>query len=97
MLLNRCKPSNLKLLSTTASTAPKVKKNINSVIEQLEKDQNDFKKNYLMDAGAYPVAGILAFACVFCAVFMGRTLVVSHDVRMSPSKRQAIIREHREP
>merc|ERR1711957_810775 len=70
LIIPRCKPSNLKLLSTTASKAPKVKKNINSVIEQLEKDQSDFKKKLFNGRWRIPCCWNSCFClCFLCGLY----------------------------
>eukprot|EP00566_Odontella_aurita_P001012 CAMPEP_0113537534 /NCGR_PEP_ID=MMETSP0015_2-20120614/6878_1 /TAXON_ID=2838 /ORGANISM="Odontella" /LENGTH=92 /DNA_ID=CAMNT_0000437037 /DNA_START=71 /DNA_END=349 /DNA_ORIENTATION=- /assembly_acc=CAM_ASM_000160 len=51
-----------------------------------------FKKNWLQDAGAYPVMAILTFACAFCATVGTRCLATNTDVRINMQKRQQLVR-----
>eukprot|EP00563_Minutocellus_polymorphus_P007998 CAMPEP_0181021080 /NCGR_PEP_ID=MMETSP1070-20121207/791_1 /TAXON_ID=265543 /ORGANISM="Minutocellus polymorphus, Strain NH13" /LENGTH=92 /DNA_ID=CAMNT_0023097933 /DNA_START=32 /DNA_END=310 /DNA_ORIENTATION=+ len=44
------------------------------------------------EVGAYPVIGILVFACGFCSWRMAYCAKNNTDVRIAPSKRQQLIR-----
>lgn len=51
------------------------------------------KKHWVSDAGAYPVMGIIVFACGFCSWRLAVSSS-SPDVRIMPSARQNLIRPH---
>jgi hypothetical protein len=44
------------------------------------------------DTGAYPVMGVIAFACAFCAVYGGWFMAKSPDVRLAKRDRKAPMR-----
>lgn len=50
------------------------------------------KHNWLSDAGAYPVMGVIVFACVFCAGCCTRCLLANPDVRIDKKKRMSHLR-----
>jgi hypothetical protein len=52
----------------------------------------EFKHNWLSDAGAYPVIGIISFALVFCAGVCTRCLLTNPDVRIDKKKRMSTLR-----
>ena len=47
---------------------------------------------WLADAGAYPVIFTLSFACVFAASFITYCAVKNPDVRITPGRRQQLLR-----
>eukprot|EP00541_Cyclophora_tenuis_P019517 CAMPEP_0116565308 /NCGR_PEP_ID=MMETSP0397-20121206/13825_1 /TAXON_ID=216820 /ORGANISM="Cyclophora tenuis, Strain ECT3854" /LENGTH=89 /DNA_ID=CAMNT_0004092065 /DNA_START=1 /DNA_END=270 /DNA_ORIENTATION=- len=47
---------------------------------------------WLSDPGAYPIMAILALACTGCTAYGSYNLFCSPDVRISPSKRESIVR-----
>mmetsp|Transcript_2406 Transcript_2406/g.4205 ORF Transcript_2406/g.4205 Transcript_2406/m.4205 type:complete len:93 (-) Transcript_2406:627-905(-) len=51
-----------------------------------------FKKNWLSDAGAYPVMAIVTFACCFCGAVGTTCLAANPDVRINMQKRQQLVR-----
>lgn len=51
----------------------------------------DFKV-WTSDAGAYPVMGVLAFACLVSASYGTYNLLNSPDIRIQPSKRESVVR-----
>merc|ERR1712029_755131 len=60
----------------------------------LKQEGNDsFKKNWLMDKGAYPIIVILGFACSFCAWCGVTCLAKNPDVQISPGKRNKVVRD----
>lgn len=52
----------------------------------------EFKKNWLSDAGAYPIMAIVVVACIGCAAKCTHYLVKHPDARIAPSKRGALLR-----
>ena len=52
----------------------------------------DDLKVWAREVGAYPIIGILAFACGFCTWRMCNCAATNTDVRIVPSKRQQLIR-----
>ena len=55
--------------------------------------EGSFKENWLSDAGAYPVIFIISFAGLFCFGVGSRCLLQNPDVRITPKRRNAIIRD----
>jgi len=53
---------------------------------------NEFKQNWLMDVGAYPVMGVICFAVGFCGFVCTRCLLTNPDVRIDKSKRTSTLR-----
>ena len=51
-----------------------------------------FKKNWLSDPGAYPVLVVLGVACTGCTVYGFYNLLNSPDVRITPTKRESVVR-----
>lgn len=47
---------------------------------------------WLSDPGAYPVIFVLSFACAFAVGFIGYNVVANPDVRITPGRRQAMMR-----
>ena len=52
----------------------------------------DDLKVWAREVGAYPIIGILAFACGFCSWRLATCAATNTDVRIVPSKRQQLIR-----
>ena len=52
----------------------------------------EFKNNWLMDRGAYPVMFIIGFAVCFCTTVGTRCLLTNPDVRIDRAKRQSVLR-----
>ncbi|CAN0035180.1 unnamed protein product, partial [Choristocarpus tenellus] len=42
---------------------------------------------------AWPVIGVISFACVFCAYWGVKTLATNPEVRISKKERSSILRE----
>lgn len=56
-------------------------------------NMKDLKNSiWLADAGAYPVIFTLGFACVFAASFITYCAVKNPDVRITPGRRQQLLR-----
>lgn len=56
-------------------------------------NMNELKNSiWLADAGAYPVIFTLGFACVFAASFITYCAVKNPDVRITPGRRQQLLR-----
>lgn len=51
-----------------------------------------FKEAWLSDPGAYPVMGVIAFACVFSTGYGLYVMFTHPDARLLGSKRKAIFR-----
>lgn len=47
---------------------------------------------WLSDPGAYPVIFVLTFACGFAGSFIAYCLIDNPDVRITPGRRQQLIR-----
>ena len=58
-------------------------------------DTANFTKNWLSEPGAWPVMGVVVFACAVCAGRLGHALATVPDVRITPTARQTLIRPHR--
>ncbi|TFJ88048.1 hypothetical protein NSK_000402 [Nannochloropsis salina CCMP1776] len=54
-----------------------------------------FGATWLGDKGAWPVIGIIGGALVFCGSFISNKIMFHPDVRITPSKRNADIRDWR--
>jgi len=55
--------------------------------------EGSFKKNWLSDAGCYPIVVIMGFALTFCGSVSLTCLTSNPDVRIMPSKRNSVLRE----
>lgn len=59
----------------------------------IPKNFNELRNNiWLSDPGAYPVMIVVGFACTMCASYMGYCLAKGPDVRITPGRRQQLIR-----
>mmetsp|Transcript_27929 Transcript_27929/g.42971 ORF Transcript_27929/g.42971 Transcript_27929/m.42971 type:complete len:90 (-) Transcript_27929:122-391(-) len=58
----------------------------------VHKGQRTFVQNYLSDAGAYPVIGVVAIACAGCVGYLSYNILYNPDIRYAPSKRQSLVR-----
>eukprot|EP00578_Thalassiosira_sp_NH16_P022574 CAMPEP_0181095402 /NCGR_PEP_ID=MMETSP1071-20121207/10498_1 /TAXON_ID=35127 /ORGANISM="Thalassiosira sp., Strain NH16" /LENGTH=80 /DNA_ID=CAMNT_0023177777 /DNA_START=441 /DNA_END=683 /DNA_ORIENTATION=- len=47
---------------------------------------------WLSDIGAYPIIGVLTFACGFAGSFIAWTAMCSPDVRITTGRRQQLLR-----
>mmetsp|Transcript_4494 Transcript_4494/g.5734 ORF Transcript_4494/g.5734 Transcript_4494/m.5734 type:complete len:96 (-) Transcript_4494:132-419(-) len=54
--------------------------------------EGNFKQNWMLEPGTYPIAIIIGFACGFCAFTCTSCLMRNPDCRIVPSKRTAVIR-----
>jgi len=52
----------------------------------------NFKEAWLSDVGAYPVMGVIVFACVFCATYGFSVMLFDQDARLSKSSRKSFFR-----
>jgi hypothetical protein len=61
--------------------------------KDMPKNWAELKNNiWLSDPGAYPVIVVLTFAIGMCGSYMGYCLVAGPDVRITPGRRQQLIR-----
>lgn len=52
----------------------------------------NFKEAWLSDVGAYPVMGVIVFACVFCTSYGFSVMFLHQDSRISKSSRKTLFR-----
>lgn len=59
----------------------------------MPKNADQLKRSiWLSDPGAYPVMIVVTFACTMCCGFMGYHTYNSPDVRITPGRRQVLLR-----
>mmetsp|Transcript_22461 Transcript_22461/g.26028 ORF Transcript_22461/g.26028 Transcript_22461/m.26028 type:complete len:87 (-) Transcript_22461:163-423(-) len=81
------------LTRTTRMVLPRANTMTMTAQRRMNSGMSDFKKNWLMDPGTYPIIVIISFACGFCTFRCFHSLT-SQDVRITPDARQNLIRPH---
>lgn len=87
--------SNPSALNTSRAPVQAARRTFAAPVNNLEVHgvrRADDLKVWAREVGAYPIIGILAFACGFCSWRMAYCAATNTDVRIVPSKRQALIR-----